>query len=120
MNALLLELWPLIWIVFKVICIVAPLLLVVAYLTLAERKVIGYIQRRLGPNRVGIRGILQPIADGLKLLFKEWVIPTQSSKFLFIIAPILSLVPALLMWAVAHTISPQQNFLYQNQATILI
>ena len=100
MNALLLELWPLIWIVFKVICIVAPLLLVVAYLTLAERKVIGYIQRRLGPNRVGIRGILQPIADGLKLLFKEWVIPTQSSKFLFIIAPILSLVPALLMWAV--------------------
>jgi NADH-quinone oxidoreductase subunit H len=99
-NALLLELWPLIWIVFKVICIVAPLLLVVAYLTLAERKVIGYIQRRLGPNRVGILGILQPIADGLKLLFKEWVIPTKSSKFLFIIAPILSLVPALLMWAV--------------------
>ena len=100
MNALLLELWPLIWIVFKAICIVAPLLLVVAYLTLAERKVIGYIQRRLGPNRVGILGILQPIADGLKLLFKEWVIPTKSSKFLFIIAPILSLVPALLMWAV--------------------
>ena len=84
----------------KIIVIVLPLLLAVAYLTFAERKIIGYMQVRVGPNRVGPRGWLQPIADALKLLFKEIIIPTNSNRFLFLIAPMLSLAPALAAWAV--------------------
>ena len=84
----------------KIIAIVVPLLLAVAYLTFAERKVIGYMQVRIGPNRVGPRGWLQPIADALKLLMKEIIIPTNSSRFLFLIAPMLSIAPALAAWAV--------------------
>ena len=77
-----------------------PLLLSVAYLTLAERKVIGYMQVRLGPNRVGPKGWLQPIADAVKLMFKEIIIPTRANRFLFILAPILSFGPAIAAWAV--------------------
>lgn len=84
----------------KILLIVGPLMLSVAYLTYAERKVIGYMQVRVGPNRVGPRGLLQPIADAVKLLFKEIIVPTNASKFLFIIAPILSIAPALAAWAV--------------------
>jgi NADH-quinone oxidoreductase subunit H len=84
----------------KIIIIVVPLLLAVAYLTFAERKIIGYMQVRVGPNRVGPRGWLQPIADALKLLFKEIVIPTNANRFLFLIAPMLSIAPALAAWAV--------------------
>ena len=84
----------------KVVALVLPLLGAVAYLTLAERKVIGYIQGRIGPNRVGWCGLLQPIADGLKLLMKEWIIPTKSVKYLFFIAPVLTLAPSLAAWAV--------------------
>ena len=80
--------------------IVVPLLLSVAYLTFAERKLIGYMQVRIGPNRVGPRGWLQPIADGLKLLLKEIIIPTNANKFLFVIAPVLVMAPALVAWAV--------------------
>ena len=83
-----------------VMMIVTPLLLSVAYLTFAERKIIGYIQSRIGPNRVGPGGWLQPIADAVKLLFKEIVIPRGASKSLFIMAPILSLAPSLAAWAV--------------------
>ena len=72
----------------------------VAYVTFAERKIIGYMQVRIGPNRVGPRGWLQPIADALKLMFKEMILPTNSSRFLFRIAPVLSIVPALGAWAV--------------------
>lgn len=86
-------------IVVKILIIVLPLLLIVAYLTLAERKVIGYIQSRIGPNRVGVRGILQPIADFIKLFLKEMIIPTPSNRYLFIVAPILTLAPALAAWA---------------------
>jgi len=86
--------------VSKISLVLVPLMLCVAYLTFAERKIIGYIQIRLGPNRVGPRGWLQPIADAVKLLFKEIVIPTNANKTLFIIAPILSIAPALAAWAV--------------------
>ena len=86
--------------VIKIIVILVPLMLGVAYLTYAERKIIGYMQVRIGPNRVGPRGWLQPIADALKLLMKEIIVPTNANRFLFIIAPLLSLIPALATWAV--------------------
>lgn len=90
----------LIWVILKILAVLLPLLLAVAYLTLAERKVIGYIQARIGPNRVGIRGVLQPIADFVKLITKEIVIPTKSNRYLFVIAPLFALVPSLVGWAV--------------------
>jgi NADH-quinone oxidoreductase subunit H len=85
--------------IVAIVAIVVPIMLSVAYLTLAERKVIGYIQVRIGPNRVGPRGWLQPIADGLKLLMKEIIVPTNANQYLFVIAPILALAPALAAWA---------------------
>src|SRR5262252_10571942 len=85
----------LVWTVIKIIVIAVPLILGVAYLTLAERKIIGWIQVRIGPNRVGPAGLLQPFADVFKLLFKEIVVPTGASKALFFIAPMLTLAPAL-------------------------
>ena len=84
----------------KISAIVLPLLAMVAYYTLAERKVIAYMHVRVGPNRVGPKGLLQPIADAVKLMFKEMIIPTNADRYLFIIAPILALVPALGAWAV--------------------
>ena len=92
--------WPLIWIVIKIVLIVAPLLLSVAYLTLAERKVIGAMHLRRGPNVVGPWGLLQPIADGMKLFFKETVIPTGTNRAVFILAPCVTFVLALIAWAV--------------------
>jgi len=83
-----------------IVIIMVPLMLCVAYVTYAERKIIGYMQVRLGPNRVGPKGWLQPIADALKLMFKEIIIPTNSNRFLFLMAPILTLGPALAAWAV--------------------
>ncbi len=84
----------------QALVVVAPVMLGVAYLTYAERKIIGYMQVRLGPNRVGPKGWLQPIADAVKLLFKEIIIPSQSNNWLFIIAPMLSIGPAVAVWAV--------------------
>ena len=92
--------WPVVWTLLKIVLIVAPLLLGVAYLTFAERKVIGYMQVRIGPNRVGPYGLLQPIADGLKLLLKEIIVPTGANKGIFIVAPMLAIAPALAVWAV--------------------
>jgi NADH-quinone oxidoreductase subunit H len=83
-----------------IVAILLPLILSVAYLTFAERKIIGFMQVRIGPNRVGPRGWLQPIADVLKLLFKEIIIPAKSNRFLFLTAPVLSLAPAFVAWAV--------------------
>lgn len=90
----------LIWILIKIVIIIAPLMLAVAYFTYAERKVLAYMHVRLGPNRVGPWGLGQPIADGIKLLFKEIITPTESNPYLFIIAPILAIAPALAAWAV--------------------
>lgn len=92
--------WLVVWTLVKIIVIVAPIMLCVAYLTYAERKVIGYMQVRIGPNRVGPLGLLQPISDAMKLLFKEVMIPSGANKKLYIIAPMLSLAPALAVWAV--------------------
>jgi len=96
--------WPTIsitaWTLIKIVCIVLPLMGLVAYLTLWERKMIGWMHVRLGPNRVGPAGLFQPIADALKLLLKEIVIPTKSNKALFVIAPVMTIMPALVAWAV--------------------
>ena len=92
--------WPAVWTLIKIVLIVAPLMLGVAYLTYFERKVIGFMQVRIGPNRVGPWGLIQPIADGLKLLLKEIIVPSGSSKAVFVIAPMLAIAPALAAWAV--------------------
>ena len=92
--------WPLVWTLAKIVAIVAPLMLGVAYLTFWERKVIGWMQVRIGPNRVGPWGLIQPIADGVKLLLKEIVVPTKSNTWIFLMAPGLAIAPALACWAV--------------------
>jgi len=93
-------LWVVIWTLVKIVVIVAPLMGAVAYMTLAERKVIGWIQVRIGPNRVGPLGLLQPVADGMKLLFKEIISPTKASTGLYFIGPIMAIAPAMAAWAV--------------------
>jgi NADH-quinone oxidoreductase subunit H len=92
--------WPLIWNLVKIVLVVLPIMGCVAYLTLWERKMIGWMHVRIGPNRVGPAGLLQPIADALKLLLKEIVVPARASKALFVIAPIMTIMPALAAWAV--------------------
>jgi NADH-quinone oxidoreductase subunit H len=92
--------WPVVWNLVKIICIVLPVLGLVAYLTLWERKLIGWMHIRLGPNRVGPLGLLQPIADGFKLILKEIIIPSQANKILFIVAPVMVIMPAMAAWAV--------------------
>ena len=92
--------WPLVWNLVKIILIVLPIMGCVAYLTLWERKMIGWMHVRIGPNRTGPAGLLQPIADALKLLLKEIIIPAKASKALFVIAPIMTIMPALAAWVV--------------------
>lgn len=88
------------YILFQFITLLIPLMLIVAFLTLVERKVIGSSQRRLGPNTQGFFGLLQPIADGVKLFFKETILPTNSNKIIFILTPIMVFFTALLSWLV--------------------
>ncbi|HEV2523693.1 MAG TPA: NADH-quinone oxidoreductase subunit NuoH [Gammaproteobacteria bacterium] len=99
------------WILFKIFAIVLSLMLIAAYLSLAERRFIGFMQDRIGPNRVGFYGLLQPIADGVKLLFKEIILPTRSNHYLFMVAPVLAIGPAFAAWAV---IPFDQGFVLAN------
>ena len=92
--------WLVLWTLVKIIVIAVPIILCVAYLTYWERKMIGAMHIRLGPNRVGFKGLLQPFADVLKLLTKEVIVPSQANKVLFILAPVVTLMPALAAWAV--------------------
>jgi NADH-quinone oxidoreductase subunit H len=93
-------LWLVLWSLIKIIVVVLPLMGCVAYLTLWERKAIGWSQIRPGPNRVGPLGLLQPIADAVKLIFKEIIRPTAANKGLFFLGPVMTIMPALAAWAV--------------------
>jgi NADH-quinone oxidoreductase subunit H len=92
--------WPVVWNLAKIVAVVLPLMLCVAYLTLWERKALGWIQIRTGPNRVGPYGLLQPIADGVKLLLKEIIVPQAANRWLFVLAPVMTIMPALAAWVV--------------------
>ena len=99
-SELLGSFWPLVWTLLKIVAIVLPMFAAVAYMTLWERKLIGWMHIRLGPNRTGPLGLLQPIADAIKLLLKEIVVPAKASKALFVIAPVMTIMPALAAWSV--------------------
>ena len=92
--------WPVLWTLIKIVVVLAPLMGCVAYLTLWERKAIAFTQLRNGPNRVGPMGLLTPIADALKLMTKEIIMPAAASKGLFLLGPIMTIMPALAAWAV--------------------
>jgi NADH-quinone oxidoreductase subunit H len=92
--------WPVIWALVKIIILVAPLMGAVAYLTLWERKAISFTQIRIGPNRIGPSGLLQPIADAVKLMTKEIILPTMANKGLFYVGPVMTIMPALVAWVV--------------------
>jgi NADH-quinone oxidoreductase subunit H len=92
--------WPVAWTLIKIVLVVLPLMGAVAYLTLWERKAIGFTQIRVGPNRIGPLGLLQPIADALKLLTKEIILPTVANRGLFYLGPIMTIMPALVAWVV--------------------
>ena len=92
--------WMVVWTIVKILVIAVPIILCVAYLTYWERKMIGWMHARLGPTRVGFKGLLQPFADVFKLLTKEVVVPTESNRILFVLAPVVTLMPALAAWAV--------------------
>ena len=92
--------WPVVWSLIKIVALLLPLLGCVAYLTLWERKAIAWSQIRPGPNRTDPKGLLQPIADAVKLIFKEIIVPSAANKGLFFLGPIMTIMPALAAWAV--------------------
>lgn len=93
-------LWMVVWTLIKILVIAVPIILCVAYMTYWERKMIGFMHVRLGPTRVGYRGLLQPFADVFKLLTKEVIVPAKANRVLYILAPVVTLMPALAAWAV--------------------
>ena len=111
--------WPVLWILLKIVVILAPLMGAVAYLTLWERKLLGFMQVRHGPNRVGPMGLLQPIADALKLLTKEIIQPTAASKGLFVLGPVMAIMPALAAW-VAIPFGPDVALANVNAGLLLV
>ncbi|HAV35120.1 MAG TPA: NADH-quinone oxidoreductase subunit NuoH [Massilia sp.] len=111
--------WTLVWTVVKILCVLLPLMGLVAYATLWERKLIGWIHIRLGPNRVGPGGLLQPIADAVKLLVKEIVIPTRATTKLFILGPIMTIMPALAAWSVVP-FGPEAALANVNAGVLLL
>lgn len=111
--------WPVLWILLGIVAVVAPLMIAVAYLTLWERKFLGWIQVRPGPNRVGPWGLLQPMADGLKLLTKELIMPTVAAKGLFYVGPVMAIMPALAAW-VAIPFGPEVALADVNAGLLLV
>jgi NADH-quinone oxidoreductase subunit H len=111
--------WPTIWVLLKIVVLLAPLMGAVAYLTLWERRLLAFMQVRLGPNRVGPMGLLQPIADALKLLTKELIQPTAAAKGLFVLGPIMAIMPALAAW-VAVPFGPETVLANVNAGLLVI
>jgi len=118
-DALLGPVWPVAWTLIKILCVLLPLMGLVAYATLWERKLIGWIQIRVGPNRVGPIGLLQPIADAVKLLLKEIVIPSKATTKLFVLGPIMTIMPALAAWSVVP-FGPQAALANVNAGLLLL
>lgn len=118
-SQLLGSLWPVAWSLIKIFAVVLPVMACVAYLTLWERKMIGWMHVRMGPNRVGPAGLLQPIADALKLLLKEIVIPAKANKALFVLAPVMTIMPALVAWAVVP-FGPEQAIANVNAGLLFV
>ncbi|MBM3386892.1 MAG: NADH-quinone oxidoreductase subunit NuoH [Betaproteobacteria bacterium] len=111
--------WPTLWILLKIVAVLAPLMGAIAYLTLWERKLLGFMQVRIGPNRVGPLGLLQPIADGLKLLTKELINPSAASMGLFRLGPVMAIMPALAAW-VAIPFGPEVALTNLNTGLLLV
>ena len=118
-SGLLGPFWPFVWTVVKIVLLIVPLMVSVAYLTLWERKAIGWSQIRPGPNRVGPLGLLQPIADAVKLIFKEIIVPTAANKRLFFLGPIMTIMPALAAWVVIP-FGPQTALADVNAGLLLL